>query len=342
MFLSISDILPLEHFFYKRVPYGSEAQFGPATLFFNGAFDFLRNGNVPRKIQDIRFHNGLKQLNKSLEHPINTAYTFQEDTNISFWVHQCFPKSLDKKSAAWIPNFQSHLLGEGMLTRKVAEWYDSHRYPYPYFMGIATAAFFQYTNEVIEISPYNKASIDPIADIYLFNTAGYLLFAINPVSRFFSEKIKTNCWLPQAVISPDGSISNAGELYVMKFNLPFTSKYQGLYCWGNDGILGISYKGENQKNYSFGFGQKASKLMAENNLQTQITPNMEPFFAFFLDKNESLLLSINQTGYNKVNSTLNIYPGFLNSKLGLYTSYKKTSHLEIGITYIHSPIGLQY
>lgn len=342
--ITITNLGAFEHYFYKEeIKYGSEAQFNPGFMYVNGSCDILRNGWAPRKIQDIRFKNGFKLLNKSLSHSSETIDIYNNRQNADFFRDQFLPKEWTSKKGAWFPNYQSHLIGEGMLSRKLAEWYDARNYPFAYGLGIMSTFAFQYTNEIMELAPFTNTSIDPVADIYYFNTAGYALFAIDPVARFFSETVKINSWLPQPVISPiDGTISNAGEQYILKTNFSGTKNIQGFYSWGIDGSAGISYKGKKDNNYSFGFGQKAFRLKQSLVNDMIVYPELEPHFVFFYDKNESLLLSFSQTGLKKVNSIINIYPGLLNDKLGLYASYNDFTKFEIGISCINLPIGLQY
>lgn len=334
----------MEHYFYnKTIKYGTEAQFNPIHISINGTFDILRNGWVPRKVQDIDFNNGFDLLNESLTNYSEIIDKYNSYSEDNFYQDQFFPVNLNEKRGAWFPNYQSHLLGEGMVSRKLAEWYDANNYPFPYALGIATTFAFQYGNEVLELSPFKNTSVDPIADIYYFNTAGYILFAIDPVARFFSETVKMNCWYPQPMLSPlDGTLSNAGEQYIIKSPLPKTDQLKAFYSWGIDGTFGLSYQAKNDKTYSLGIGKKAFRLkqsLVNNNI---IYPELEPHFAFFIDKNESLLFSLSQTGIKKVNLIMNIYPGFINDKVGIYGAYNDFTQLELGFSYIGLPIGLQF
>ncbi len=333
-----------DHYFYKGNPgYGSEGQFNPGSVYVNGSLDILRNGWAPRKIQDIEFANSFKLLNKSLSNYSETIERYNSRREADFFRDQFLPKEWTSKKGAWFPNYQSHMIGEGMLSRKLAEWYDVHDYPFAYGLGVITTFAFQYTNEIMELAPFENTSIDPIADIYYFNTAGYLLFSIDPVARFFSETVKLNSWNPQPVISPiDGLISNAGEQYILKTNISSTGRFQGFYSWGIDGSAGFTYNGEKGRNYSLGFGQKAFRLKQSLVNDMIVYPELEPHFVFFYDRNESLMLSFSQTGIEKANLVLNIYPGLINDKLGLYVSYNDFSKLEAGITCLHIPMGLQY
>lgn len=344
MFCVISPLTAMKRYFYKNIAQsGSEAQFNPLYTYVNGGFDILRNGFVPRKIQKIQFRNGFDLLNESLTHPHQTIEDFNEHNDISFFEYQIFPRRFSKEKGAWVPNYQSHLIGEGMISRKLAEWYDLHGYSYPYLMGIATTMAFQYTNEMLEMSPYKDISSDPVADIYIFNTAGYALFSLDPVANFFGNTLNLNCWFPQPVISPlDGTISNAGEQFIMKYRPPFSEKWQLFYSWGIDGTLGLTRNMSEGFNYSVGIGQKAFRLKQPFNNNTIVYPELEPHFVFFCDQNESLLLSFSQTGVKQINTTLNIYPGLVHSKLGLYLSYNDFTKFEAGITLLNFPVGLQY
>ncbi len=344
LFLITSPLFSMNLYFYNgSIDYGTEGQFNPGSVYINGGFDILRNGFVPRQIQKIRFRNGFDLLNESLSNPHQVIKDFNDSSTMNFFEYQVFPKTFKGKKGAWFPNYQSHLIGEGMVSRKLAEWYDFHHYPYPYTLGVLTTFAFQYTNEMMELSPFKKPSMDPIADIYLFNTAGYILFALDPVAEFFGKTLNLNCWYPQPVLSPiDGTLSNAGEEFIMKYRPPKCKRFQIFYSWGIDGTAGLTYNGANQSNYSVGFGQKAFRLKQSLVNYNIIYPELEPHFIFFYDKNESLLFSCSQTGIKKTNIIVNIYPGLLHKKMGLYSSYNDFSKFEFGVTWQNIPLGLQF
>ena len=136
------------HFFYFNQPYGSESQFGPLNVWVNvGLVVPGRLGTQPQ-LDEINYAKGWQQLNSSL--------TNQEDVlDESGGTHESLKKEFipfAHPSGAWLPNYFLHLLGEGMLSRKLEEYYLSQEGNSPLqakVKAIITLAAAQATNEVV-------------------------------------------------------------------------------------------------------------------------------------------------------------------------------------------------
>ena len=333
-----------DYYFYKpELDYGSEALFNPVSLIINCSFDILRNGYGSRDVRLIQFNNGFRNVNRILWHADEVIAEYNELGEYNFWRDQVFPIGHELKAMGWWPNYKLHLIGEGMICRKLSEWYDYHGVSWPYFWAVVNTAAFQYLNEVVENGPIKYNSVDPIADLLIFNPLGWALFAINPVSRFFSQTLNLDFWQPQPVYNPaNGVLSNAGEQFIGRINIPGVKRYQVFYSFGIDGVGGLTYKSPTGNNYSFGVGLRANRLK-ESVLSGQriVYPELEPHFAFFVDRKESLLLSITQTSVKEMNLIINCYPGLaFNRHWGFYFAVYSFLGPHFGITYINSPLGL--
>jgi len=325
-----------------NIDYGTNGKFNPIDAILNGAFDILRNGYDSRKITRIQWVNGYRNVTRILINSPEIVGDFNRDHEYNFWETQALPLSWTANKASWVPNYQTHIVGEGYICRQLAEWYQYRQVPAPYLWAVLTSFSYQYTNEAVENGPSTNDSIDPIADILIFNPIGWGLFYFDPVAKFFSQTLHMQNWSLQPVFNPYNSImSNAGEQFVIKIDLPMTETYQVFYGWGIDGTLGVTYNGEKGRNISLGIGAKANRLKESIRLRRRwVYPEMKPNFVLYLDKMDSLLLSINQTGIDEINLTVNAFPGLISKKFGLYLAAKQFLGIHIGVIYNGVPLGL--
>jgi hypothetical protein len=331
------------YFYHSDVDYGSNASFSAFSVFFNGGFDILRNTYDTRVLKNIDFRTGITNVNNNIIHANRIIKDYNSLPGHDFVKDQLLPHNIGIKRSPWVPNYQSHLIGEGMICRQLAEWYSSKNVPMPYFWAVLNTCAFQYTNEVIEMSWNKGESVDPIADLLIFNPAGWILFYFDPIARFFAEDLHLANWSLQPCYNPyTGVVTNAGEQYIIKINLPKTRKFQVFYGWGIDGTAGLCYKSVSGLNYSAGYGLKARRLKASiERKQSLVYPEMEPNFVFYVDRRESLLLSVNQTGIHEIHTIVNIYPGYvLPKRFGVYVGFNTYLGLHFGATYSVLPFGL--
>ena len=334
---------PPGYYYYKPdINYGSELNFNPYTVFINGAFDILRNGGHSKNIFDQEYAIGFKNVWKNITHPIKNI---EQIGWKEFIGKEVFPLSLKAKDARYLPNYMHHVLGSGMIYKKLAEWYDYHGVPYPHITSMATSMFYHYINEVLENENYKGSNTDPIADLLIFNPIGIALFSTRFVNRFFSETLTFHDWSLQPVLNPwNYRLENAGQQFILKYQLPFAKNYSVFTYWGIDGISGISYTNDNVNHFSFGIGQVVNKLN-ENLLRDSrfMTPKTDGAIGFFYDKNHSLLLSAVITGPRLYNLRINILPGLIalsRIKPGFYLGAGEWDYFIFGITFAPIPIGL--
>ena len=332
-----------EYYYYQpELDYGTELSFNPATVVLNGTFDILRNGAHSKNILEQQYINGIKNVWLNISHPIKNIEQYGWNNFIS---QEVLPLNLNQNGARHLPNYMHHLIGSGMIYKKMAEWYDYHGIKYPHFFSIVTSMLYHYMNESLENGGYQGSNTDPIADLLIFDPLGMLLFSINPINRFFSETLILNDWSLQPVINPwNQRIDNAGQQFVMKYQLPFAPKYSVFLYWGINGIFGLSYTYKKEHNFSFGLGQVVNKLN-QNLLRKSrfMTPEIDGAIGFFYDRNHSLLLSVFVSGPRMYNVRINAYPGLIKFgwfKPGFYLGFGEWDHLIVGLTLAHVPLGI--
>ena len=195
---------------------------------------------------------------RSLGDPFNTISDYG-------WSHflrsEFFPISFTKNNMQWIPNYQQHLIGGGMLYTKMKEWYQMHNYPAPWLLSSITLMAQHFFNEVMETGPSEVVSVDEISDIYIFDLGGIALFSFDAVNEFFRDKLNLADWSLQAAITlPNGRV-NAGQYFSMKWKLPFSDDYCLFYRYGMGALFGLSKKVQPEDNFSVGVGFKTKHLV---------------------------------------------------------------------------------
>ena len=212
-----TNVLPSSNHFYHGQANGSESQFGPLNVFLNVGFVVPGRIATTPKLGDIRYQEGWDHVSASLG---DQQETFDRSGG--------FGRSLEKEfipfahpSGAWLPNYALHFLGEGMLSRKLEEYFRFNgmqgRYM-PKLAAASTVLLAQLTNEVVEYELPWEQRLDPLADFY-FNLAGIIAFSFDGFAQWFaSDEVDYYYWPGQAVIdAKDGAIFNQGENYYFRY-----------------------------------------------------------------------------------------------------------------------------
>lgn len=331
------------NYFYKGYDYGSQATYNPISLILNGGFDMAQVGNK-RDLSKTPFYLGHKNLMKNLADPISAIndYGWWE-----FIRDQVLPISVDKSNAQYWPNYTLHLIGGGMEYTAMKEWYEYHKFPYPGLLSILNLAAYHYVNEVFENGAYQGYNVDPIADIYIFDLGGVILFSFDNINQFFSETLNLADWSSQASFSLKkfGEIHNNGQFFSIKWKLPFSDNWHLFYFFGTNGVGGLSYKKNDGDAISFGVGLKASELIDVDEKKNKKTLDFVWNVGLFYDRNNSLLASLSLTRKTDYAMNLNIYPGVFkigDFSPGIWAAYNTDGKYIFGITARWVPFGIAY
>lgn len=335
------------YFYHPEISYGSENFHTPLTLFLNGSFDVLRNGghennNETIDILKLDYRNGFANVWDNITSP---AYHISRYGWKRFLSQEVFPASLNKNKAQWVPNYGHHIIGSGMLWVRTAEWLDYHGYKFPRLTSFLITTAYQFTNEALENNHSRITNVDPIADILIFNPLGFLLFSIEPVKRFFSQKIQMFDWSLQPVFNPSNRyLENAGLQFTFKYRPTTSDKYALFFYYGIYGLAGLSIRIREEHHVSIGAGTVVNRLN-ENVIHNSrlVTPTTDGAVGLFLDRNNSLLASVIITGPRMYNARVNVYPGFFklgNIKPGFYLAFGQWDNFLVGLTVARWPLGL--
>jgi hypothetical protein len=336
---SVGRSFTVSSYFYKNLPYGIQADYNPMFVFLNGGFDMIQVGNK-RDIKNFPFKIGIQNIWSNLSDPFKSIndYGWQE-----FISDQVLPLSLSKKNAQFWPNYTLHLIGGGMEYAAMKEWYEYYHYPVPPVLSAFTIMFYHFTNEVVENGNHVGEDVDPIADIYLFDIGGIILFSSESVKRFFSEDLNLADWSQQPSFSlRNGDLHNNGQFFSVKWKFPFLESWYAFYYFGTNGVGGLSYKWKDGSALSVGLGLAASDLVVIDEKTNKKTLGLVGNFGVFYDKNNSLLASLSVTIKTDYMVNVNIYPGIV--KLwgispGLWGAYSQDGNVILGFTFSWLPFG---
>jgi hypothetical protein len=332
-----------KNYFYTNKDYGSEALFNPISLIINGAYDVTQLQSVTNKIHDPDFSRKARVVFENLGNPFESIRHYGVS---KFITGEFLPLKWEKGNMQWIPNYQNHLIGGGMLYTAMREWYDEHNFPVPWLFSSATLMTQHLLNEIYESGAHEGWSVDEVSDIYIFDLGGIVLFSFDSVSEFFSETLNFSDWSLQSTITAPNGRVNAGQYFSFKWQLPFSEEYSLFYRYGMGGVVGLSKKMDEENNLSAGLGFRTKHLIDVGpNRQRTIETGWQ--LGIFYDRNNSLLASVVLSGIKEYFCSIDIYPGIIkfgefspgvwtvigrngNAMFGLTTKYVLSLGYEVG------------
>jgi hypothetical protein len=213
-------------------------------------------------------------------------------------------------------------------------------------MALVTALAQSLLNEVIENGAYRGTNVDPIADLYLFNPLGILLFQSDKVAAFFSGTLNMAYWPRQLVLDPvSGTIENVGHDFIFKYGVADSGGVALFGSYGTHSLAGVTVRRPRGHNLSVGAGVMAKELVdAEPGRPSRsLTATIVPAFGVFYDRENSLLFCVVVAPRKDDKMSLNIYPGVFRIggvSPGLVLAIGGARGLSFGITLPGAPLGL--
>jgi hypothetical protein len=301
------DSLSERAYYYHGLDYGSEAALHPFTLILNGGFHVMQVSNRSNRLADMDFQNGWDLLWLNIGNPIDAI---EHDGWGDFIRTEILPFSTGLSNARYWPNYMLHLIGGGMSYRMMIEWYQYHDIKHPKIWSAGTMFLYHMLNEVAETSYLEGYTTDPVADLYLFDPLSCVLFSNDKVARFFGETMNLRDWSFQPAYDvSNGSLENVGVSYSMKWKPPFWDRTSFFYYFGSHGEGGISREMGGGYSWSVAAGFTAGELIDHED--GGLAVKLEGAGALFLDRNGSLLASLQLASTKDYSMRLNVYPGFL-------------------------------
>ena len=322
--------------FYHGKDYGTEAQFNPMSEIVNEGFDQLRNDFANRKISELRLEAGAHNVLEDLLHPISAMRVDGIGRN---WRNELLPLSIKSTGGGqWVPNYEFHLIGSGMISERMVEWYEAHDIPHPVALSAITMMAAHFLNEDVEDGgrtvPYYR--FDPVADLYVFDIGGILLFRSGRVQNFFSSNtVELTNWPVQPTLSfPGGTLENSGQEFMLRARLPRTDMFRAFFAFGISTLGGISYGPKGAVAVSVAAGADAIDNPIIDPATGRRTVTLKPNIGFFVDRDGSLLFSVTARTSNETVAFANVYPGVLRfggHTFGLWTQALKSGRWRFGI-----------
>jgi len=334
IFCALLRFTPLQAqpYFYHGKSYGSEAQYSPLIVLLNGGYDILQLDKYEQRIFRYPLGRNAATVLRNLGRPLPLINDYGWGR---FLRTEVLPLNFSK-GASWWPNYQLHLVGGGMTYRRLQEWFTHHGAPLPQLWSAMTVMGYHLLNEMVENNSEEGELIDPIADIYLFDIGGILLFSSDAVARFFSEELQLTDWSTQPTLMlTDASLRNTGQNFVLRYALPFWEDYSLLYVFGLNGMGGLSRRFANGHSVSVAMGLRARDIYQQEDHPLALSASLTWNAALYWDRENSLLASLQFSGISSNVATLNVYPGVIGSmpwSPGLWCTLTTEGRVMGGIT----------
>ena len=330
------------YYFYRGQDFGSQRLIHPARLILNGGYGIMQISNRDNRPGKIQYANGARNVTRNLLFP---GWSIGEMGFWDFFSSEVIPVSVNSGNAQYWPNYMNHLLGGGMSYRMMEEYYRYHGWTRPELAAGATLFAYHFLNEVVENNGRVGPNADPVADFWIFNPAGVLLFSSDRVARFFSETLHMADWSYQPVYLPDtGELQNMGQNYVVKWHLDREGHRSLFYRWGGHAEIGMSFTDHQGRCLSWGVGLVAKNLRDVDELSK--TAELATSLGVFYDRNNSLLASLQYARTKEIRWRLNLYPGSIPAgplRPGVFAALSEQDRVLFGITFgtlRHLPVGL--
>jgi hypothetical protein len=342
--ISSSQDLP-RYFYYRPLPYGSEAMYHPIGVILNGGLDVMQSYASSTHFNAIPWDLGATSVWRSITSP---GYYISRYGWSKFLSHEVFPTSLKIENAQWAPNYTLHAIGGGMEYRKLSEWYDAHGFPAPYVFGAASAMTYHFFNETVENGPGIHPNTDCIADLLIFDPLGIILFSFDDIAEYFSTTWELNDWSPQPSVSlGPPSFRNFSHSFVAKLRLTSSGGTKLFLYLGKSTLLGLTLTDTQKESLSFGAGATQTgvwEVDASNGIPTN-TIHVGATAGIFYDRNNSLLASLLVSEYYLERVRVNVFPGVIGSGTwspGFFVTLGSRGTFAAGITVQMVPVGLAF
>ena len=332
--------------YWHPMAFGSESMFNPLSAAVNMSFDILRNPAYGDRLTEIQFRSGALNVLENVSQPFDIVHYYGGD---KFVAHEVFPiNGFSRYYGQFLPNWFMHTLGEGMVYRKLEDWYTYQHVDHPRILAIATLSAIQFLNEIVENGSFRGPNQDPVSDMLLWNPLGIVLFSFEPVAKFFHGPVMLDFWPGQPVLTNGMRLENAAENYAFKIKLGLPIDIRGFFYMGKEGLGGATFPVSKHDHISIAGGASLNRLaevrVGDGTARILIPDgNLVVESALFWDRDESLMASLLVGLTHQTSFHLNVYPGLFEWNglaFGGYARWAQTEGASAGITLRGSPVGL--
>ena len=327
-------------YFYFARDYGSEALYGPLWVFVNRGFDVLQDHVAGRNIFTFDYRTNLGNVVRNFANPFPAIAA---DGWKTFLTEEIFPLSFTQTTARWTPNYSLHLLGGGMTYTSLREWFEDYGVPAPSVFSAMTLMASAFVNESLENKGVVGFNTDCIADLWVFDLGGILLFSFDWPNRFFSHTVVIADWsLQPSFTLPNGELHNVGNYFAAKWALPFYRRFSLFSWYGEASTGGLSFALDDDYSLSASVGGAAIHITNTASHSVENVVSFVPTGAIFLDRHNSLLASLQITNVDDYFIHFNIYPHAFTDRgpaIGVWGVVDKRARVAAGFA-IGRPFGI--
>jgi hypothetical protein len=333
-------------YFYTHPDYGSQSMFNPLSVLFNGGYDIVQTGMYDSYLFRVPYRKSADNMIDNLTHPLRQIERHGWER---FLGTEVFPSSTRIDRSQYLPNYTLHVLGGGTTYRMLCEWNKVHNVPSPKISAIAFATAYNFLNEVMENGSYTGVNVDPIADMWIFNPLGILLYSWDTMAHFFSSSVQVCDWSGMPFIDPvQGKIDNASQNWAVKIPLPFIDRTRLFVYLGMSEVAGLSYSIQNDYTLSGGAGFSVGDVVESGSGSDATGRVMTIKYSWnagiFFDKSQSLLFSLVLSNSGIYKARANLYPlphmGIGNFKPAFFAALGRNNDAVFGITGNWLPVSL--
>jgi hypothetical protein len=304
------------YYFYHGNSYGSQGNFNPANVIINGGYGIWQvyPHVLDRNLLKAPYRSWWGNTWDDIRNPVSTVKQFGLK---KFLTTEIFPLSGDINQSQFIPNYFLHGIGAGMLSRETEEWYGWHGFKNARLLSFFSMYAYHLLSEVVENKGSTKLSVDAVADLYVFDLGGILLFYNEGVCRFFSHKLGLSEWSLQPAYNwKTGQLENMGQFYVMRYPQRSGPGWSLFVHYGLHGMVGLSRKDKRGHSISFAAGLMVENLREVDSTAPGLVKTADITWSggVFYDINNSAMFSATFSGYRHNRLKINLYPGLVEWK----------------------------
>jgi hypothetical protein len=325
--------------FYAGRAYGSESQFNPLSLVVNGGFDQLRTVGAEKRLTRRPYAAPASNVWYSITRPDRVVRQY----GVRRWLrNEVFPLTgKGSGGGQWVPNYQLHLLGGGMTSARMTEWYEQHGAPHPALLSTGTVFAWHFLTETVENGGRKRLDADAMTDLLIFDVGSVLAFRSERVQRFFGETLEMTNWSGQpSIAAPNGTIENVHQTTLLRAPLPRTRDWRAMTTFGGAFLLGVSRRRGERDWLSVAGGWDPADNPVIDPVTGRKTVTLLPNAALFWDRESSLMAALSIRWRRPEVATLNLYPGVVRLpgwSPGLWVQLLDRGGARVGLV---SPVGL--
>ncbi|MEK7705394.1 MAG: hypothetical protein AAB426_10580 [Myxococcota bacterium] len=343
-----------ELWFYGSDGCGARAFSTPWNVAVSGGFGALYG----HTLSGFDWQHGATVLGRTIANPVDAVSEY----GWRRWLRNEIVPS--RGTQAWNPNYGWHLVGGGMRTYLLKEYFASQGAQYPTLYAWLSTYAMHLSNELLQAVKYERYSEDAVADLFIFDVLGKLVYEIRPVRELASGMLHLRDWTFQTQWNPlTDRLLNNGQLFWVRAHVagPLSvSAVTGELV----NTVGITWELSHQRQVSAGVGLKARgfaltdqgdsralSFQLNAGLYYSVDDNVYAMLTFDPEDHANTRYVTSRTGStlpngdNNVLSSrvmLNLYPGFLQHgdfRPGITIAWSSDA-LFVGLVSNDWPIGL--